>query len=92
MALYREVCWGRMVDAEDYELMSYRGDDYAKWEQLVFGDEIAERFGRVKYMPLMSMIEALIGLFSLNEIEDSVHQIYMQSFKDKVQSYAIDGT
>ena len=92
VALYREVCWGRMVDAEDYELMSYRGDDYAKWEQLVFGDEIAERFGRVKYMPLMSMIEALIGLFSLNEIEDSVHQIYMQSFKDKVQSYAIDGT
>ena len=63
VALYREVCRGRMVDAEDYELMSYRGDDYAKWEQLVFGDEIAERFGRVKYMPLMSMIEALIGLF-----------------------------
>ncbi|MBO5086894.1 MAG: UvrD-helicase domain-containing protein [Paludibacteraceae bacterium] len=92
VALHREVCRGRMVDAEDYELMSYRGDDYAKWEQLVFGDEIAERFGRVKYMPLMSMIEALIGLFSLNEIEGSVHQIYMQSFKDKVQSYAIDGT
>ncbi len=92
VALHREVCWGRMVDAEDYELMSYRGDDYAKWEQLVFGDEIAERFGRVKYMPLLSMIEALIGLFSLNEIEGSVHQIYMQSFKDKVQSYAIDGT
>ena len=92
VALHREVCRGRMVDAEDCALMSYRGDDYAKWEQLVFGDEIAERFGRVKYMPLMSMIEALIGLFSLNEIEGSVHQIYMQSFKDKVQSYAIDGT
>lgn len=93
VALYREVCEGRMVDAEDYELMSYRGEDYGDWERRLFGDEkIAERFARVKYLSLMQMIESLIDVFELDREESGVHGIYLQSFLDKVQNYAIDGT
>jgi ATP-dependent exoDNAse (exonuclease V) beta subunit len=38
------------------------------------------------------MIESLIGLFALNEVDGGLHSIYLQSFMDKVQSYAIGGT
>ena len=93
VALHREVCEGRMVDAEDYELMSYRGEDYGDWERRLLGDEkIAERFARVKYLSLMQMIESLIDVFELDRVESGVHGIYLQSFLDKVQNYAIDGT
>ena len=93
VALHREVCEGRMVDAEDYELMSYRGEDYGDWERRLLGDEkMAERFARVKYLSLMQMIESLIDVFELDRVESGVHGIYLQSFLDKVQNYAIDGT
>ncbi len=91
VALYREI-QGKQIDAEDFELISYRGDDYVAWERLVFGVENSERFGRVKYMSLLSLIESLIGVFALNDVDDGVHSIYLQSFVDKVQTYAIDGT
>jgi ATP-dependent exoDNAse (exonuclease V) beta subunit len=92
LAFHREVFGGRSVNEDDYELMSYSGD-CVKWERLLFGDEeLAENFGRVKYMSLLTMIESLIGLFALNEVDGGLHSIYLQSFMDKVQSYAIGGT
>ncbi len=91
VALYREI-QGRRVSAEDFELMSYRGNDYVAWEKLLFGDERADKFSRVKYLSLLSLIESLIGLFALKDIDGGVHSIYLQSFMDKVQTYAIDGT
>ena len=93
VALHREVCLGRMVGAEDFELMSYSGGDYEYWEREVFGDEIvAKRFARVKHLALMQMIELLIDIFKLDSVDSRVHSIYLQSFLDKVQTYAIDGT
>jgi hypothetical protein len=92
VALHREVCLGRMVGAEDFELMSYRGEDYGDWERGVFGDEIvATKFARLKHLSLMQMIESLIDIFELDRVDDGVHGIYLQSFLDKVQSFAIDG-
>lgn len=93
LALHREVCLGRMIGEEDHELISYGGDNYAMWEKSVFGnEEVAERFDRAKYMSLLSMIESLVGVFDLNEVDGGVHSIFLQSFIDKVQTYAIDGT
>ena len=93
VALHREVCLGRIVGAEDFELMSYSGGVYAEWEREVFVDEtIAERFARVKHLALMQMIELLIDIFKLDSVDGRVHSIYLQSFLDKVQNYAIDGT
>lgn len=93
VALHREVCLGRIVGAEDFELMSYRDGDYAEWEREVFGDEmVAMRFARVKHLALMQMIELLIDIFKLDSVDGGVHSIYLQSFLDKVQNYAIDGT
>ena len=93
VALHREVCLGRMVGAEDFELMSYSGGDYAEWERGVFGDdEVVARFARVKHLALMQMIELLIDIFKLDSVDGGVHSIYLQSFLDKVQTYAIDGT
>ena len=93
VALHREVCLGRVVGAEDFELMSYRGGDYGDWEREVFGDEIvATRFARLKHLALMQMIESLIDIFALDRVDGGVHSIYLQSFMDKVQTYAIDGT
>jgi ATP-dependent exoDNAse (exonuclease V) beta subunit len=43
-------------------------------------------------MSLLSVIESLIALFDLNDVDGGVHSIYLQSFIDKVQTYAIDGT
>ncbi len=92
LALYRELCSGRMVGVEDYELMSYRDVDYAEWERCLFGDDIvAERFGRLRYLSLLQTIESLVTLFGLDNVDGGVHSIYLQSFMDKVQSYAIDG-
>ena len=93
VALHREVCLGRVVGAEDFELMSYIGGDYGDWEREVFGDEIvATRFARLKHLALMQMIESLIDIFALDRVDGGVHSIYLQSFMDKVQTYAIDGT
>ena len=93
VALHREVCLNRMVDAGDFGLMSYRGEDYGEWESELFANEmIAERFARVKYLSLMQMIESLIDVFELDRVDGGVHGIYLQSFLDKVQNYAIDGT
>ena len=93
VALHREVCLGRIVGAEDFELMSYSGGDYAEWEREVFGDEtVVERFARAKHLALMQMIELLIDIFKLDSVDGRVHSIYLQSFLDKVQNYAIDGT
>ena len=93
VALHREVCLGRIVGAEDFELMSYRGGDYAEWEREVFVDEmVVERFARAKRLALMQMIELLIDIFKLDSVDGRVHSIYLQSFLDKVQNYAIDGT
>ena len=93
VALHREVCLNRMVDAGDFGLMSYRGEDYGDWESELFANEtIAERFARVKYLSLMQMIESLIDVFELDRVDSGVHGIYLQSFLDKVQNYAIDGT
>ena len=91
VALYREI-QGRRIGAEDFELMSYKGVEYVDWENQLFGGEKAEKFGRVKYMSLLSVIESLIALFDLNDVDGGVHSIYLQSFIDKVQTYAIDGT
>ena len=91
VALYREI-QGRRIGAEDFELMSYRGLEYVDWERRLFGDETAEKFGRLKYLSLLSEIESLIALFDLNDVDGGVHSIYLQSFIDKVQTYAIDGT
>ena len=93
VALHREVCLGRIVGAEDFELMSYRDGDYTEWERKVFGDEtVVERFARAKHLALMQMIELLIDIFKLDSVDGRVHSIYLQSFLDKVQNYAIDGT
>ncbi|MBR5822767.1 MAG: UvrD-helicase domain-containing protein [Paludibacteraceae bacterium] len=93
VALHREVCLNRMVDAGDFGLMSYRGEDYGEWESELFANEtIADRFARVKYLSLMQMIESLIDVFELDRVDGGVHGIYLQSFLDKVQNYAIDGT
>ena len=90
VALYREI-QGKRIGADDFEVIAYKGVEYADWERQLFGDERAEKLGRVKYMSLLSMIESLIGLFALNDIDGGVHGIYLQSFIDKVQTYAIDG-
>ena len=93
VSLHREVCLGRKVGAEDFGLMSYSGGDYAEWERGVFGDEeVAKRFVRVKHLALMQMIELLVDIFKLDSVDGGVHGIYLQSFLDKVQTYAIDGT
>ena len=93
VALHREVCLGREVGAEDFEWMSYQGAEYGEWERGVFGDDtVAERFARAKHMSLMQMIESLIDIFALDRADGGVHGIYLQSFLDKVQNFAIDGT
>ena len=93
LALHRELCLGRLITAEDFELMSYRSDDYAKWESLLLENEdILCGFRKLKYLSLYSAIESLIALFNLDSIDNGVHSIYLQSFLDKVQNYAIDGT
>jgi ATP-dependent exoDNAse (exonuclease V) beta subunit len=83
VALYREI-QGKRIGADDFEVIAYKGVEYADWERQLFGDERAEKLGRVKYMSLLSMIESLIGLFALNDIDGGVHGIYLQSFIDKV--------
>ena len=93
VALHREVCLGREVGAEDFEWMSYQGAEYGEWERGVFGDDtVAERFARARHMSLMQMVELLIDIFALDRADGGVHGIYLQSFLDKVQNFAIDGT
>jgi ATP-dependent exoDNAse (exonuclease V) beta subunit len=92
LALYCELFFKRDINADDFELLSYKGEDYEDWmRRLVGDDEKVGRFVQIKNLSLLSLIDGIIDIFDLNGIDDGVYAIYIQSFMDRVRKFAIDG-
>lgn len=94
MTLYTRVVKHREIGAEDFDLMSYCGNDYSLWEHKLMNiydsDDSAGRsvnFQTLKQYPLIRQAQSINILFGLEEIDERGHQLYVRTFLDKLQEY-----
>lgn len=87
LSRYVQVLYHRDISADDFDLISYAGYDFAAWEQWLLSDVVAAGFAALKQFPLLRRAQSLSALFDLENIDGGNHRLYVRTFLDNLKEY-----